>query len=246
MAPNHLLFDVNALFDEIDALALASPGPALVSQGPAMPPILASQPRLKFTPALLRIPAWLPASPLPSPINEQLTPPFVASPVSSPFSHEESFSPPHYCSSFPYTLTHTPFVPSTPLPFSASPMTPPPLQQQLNQYQQHLSPLPPQTPYIPRRRATVKQTNKPAPVGARGGPREYMRRDPLLTMHTQFLTSRFEDNCKPSIDEIKQYAAVIGKDEKKVQKWFQNRRRRILVSTSKGHPLLGGSSGGSL
>ncbi|KAJ3061536.1 hypothetical protein HDU98_002564 [Podochytrium sp. JEL0797] len=254
---------IDALFDEIDALARPLPGycfgtaPAPAPSRQATPPIiLSSSPRLKFTPALLRIPAWLPASPVPSPIEhtDPVLPqvaPFVASPVSYPsspssYSHGEhtdssihtdssafnmpshsSFPPANFCSTFndqwlqptpsiplfPCTMTHTPFVPSPPL-FQFSSMTPPP--QQLLSHQKYQPPLPQQTPYIPRRRAPTTTTDKPAVRT----PREYLsRREPLLPLQNQFLTSRFEENCKPSVDDIKKYAAVIGKDEKKVSKW---------------------------
>ncbi|KAJ3094481.1 hypothetical protein HK100_006122, partial [Physocladia obscura] len=53
---------------------------------------------------------------------------------------------------------------------------------------------------------------------------------------TAYLKARFAENQKPHGSQIREFSNQLGIDCKKVQKWFQNRRRRVLKSASKSFP----------
>ncbi|KAJ3091017.1 hypothetical protein HK100_007287, partial [Physocladia obscura] len=52
---------------------------------------------------------------------------------------------------------------------------------------------------------------------------------------TVYLKARFAENQKPHGSQIREFSIRLGIDSKKVQKWFQNRRRRVL-KVSKSFP----------
>ncbi|KAI9341654.1 hypothetical protein BDR26DRAFT_860037 [Obelidium mucronatum] len=86
--------------------------------------------------------------------------------------------------------------------------------------------------YGPYQTATQQEAIKKKKTNCAAGPvvreREYGRREQFSAEVTRFLISKFNLVQKPSIEEIRAYAEFVGKDEKKIQKWFQNRRRRTL------------------
>ncbi|KAJ3126062.1 hypothetical protein HK100_010458 [Physocladia obscura] len=55
---------------------------------------------------------------------------------------------------------------------------------------------------------------------------------------TAYLKARFVENQKPHGSQIRKFSNRLGIDSKKVQKWFQNRRQRVLKATSKSSPTF--------